>query len=214
MDALLLVQTSFPKLQNSQLIEMKTIFSCLALASFARCQVTTPEAPKPIVSEHAKKVKADPASSACEKACADIAEAIPSSFYLRSEGDFNRWDMKQEELIPACRIEPATPNDVSVIIKAAAANKCHFAVKGGGHSRIAGSSNAEDGITIDMRKFSEVEIAKDKKTVKIGAGNTWGPVYKTLEKQGLSVVGGRVSDVGVSGLLLGGKMIKFDQLRS
>ena len=121
------------------------------------------------------------------------------------QGDFNMWDKKQEDLEPACRIEPSTPEDVSTIIKAAIQHQCHFAVKGGGHSRIAGSSNAESGITIDMRKFDDIVISKDKKTVKIGAGNTWGPVYKTLEKQDLSVVGGRVSDVGVSGLLLGGE---------
>jgi hypothetical protein len=41
--------------------------------------------------------------------------------------------------------------------------------------------------------------------VKIGGGNVWGDVYKMLEKQDLAVVGGRVSDVGVGGLILGGK---------
>ena len=64
---------------------MKSILTCLISASLALGQVTSPEAPKPIVSDYAKKVKADPASSSCEKACAEIAEGIPKAFYLRTE---------------------------------------------------------------------------------------------------------------------------------
>jgi hypothetical protein len=184
---------------------MKSILTSLSLVYIAQSQVTSPEAPKAVVTEWAKEVKANADSLPCEKACAAIAEAIPHTFYLRDEGDFRLWDEKQRELTPACRIEPATPEDVSIIIKAAALDQCHFAVRSGGHSRIAGSSNAEGGITIDLRRFDQVEVSKDKKTVKIGGGNTWGPVYKALEKDNLAVVGGRVSDVGVGGLLLAGK---------
>jgi FAD/FMN-containing dehydrogenase len=184
---------------------MKTTLIPLSLAYLAQCQVTSPEAPKAVVTDWAKQVKANADSLPCERACAAIAEAVPQTFYLRDEGDFRLWDEKQRELTPACRIEPATPADVSVIVKAAAADNCHFAVRSGGHSRIAGSSNAEGGITIDLRRFDQVEVSKDKKTVKIGGGNTWGPVYRALEKDNLAVVGGRVSDVGVGGLLLGGR---------
>ena len=90
-------------------------------------------------------------------------------------------------------------------MKAVTKEQCHFAIRGGGHSRIAGSSNADAGVTIDLVKLKFVEIAKDKKTVRIGAGNVWGDVYKTLEDHGLTVVGGRVSDVGVGGFTLGGE---------
>lgn len=54
-----------------------------------------------------------------------------------------------------------------------------------------------------------VELSKDKKSVKVGAGARWVDVYSTLEKDNLTVVGGRVSDVGVAGLTLGGGISFF-----
>jgi FAD/FMN-containing dehydrogenase len=157
------------------------------------------------VREHAEQIKLSSSSSSCERACAAIAETIPHAFFLRDEGDCVLWDAKQKDLIPSCRVEPSTPEEVSIILKAAIKEQCHFATRGGGHSRIAGSSNAEDGITIDLKKINQIEIAKDKKTVRIGGGSVWGDVYKTLEGKDLTVIGGRVSDVGVGGLILGGK---------
>lgn len=38
----------------------------------------------------------------------------------------------------------------------------------------------------------------------IGTGARWGDVYTTLEAEGAMVTGGRVSHVGIGGLLLGG----------
>lgn len=184
---------------------MRSTLAFLSYTSFVLAQQGSPEAPRPVITEYAKMVKADANALPCEKACAAIAEVIPHTFFLRDEGDCKLWDQKQKDVIPACRVEPSTPEDVSIVIKAAAADKCHFAIRGGGHSRIAGSSNADEGITIDLKNFDQIKVSKDKKTVEIGGGQTWGPVYKALEPQNLMVVGGRVSDVGVGGLLLGGK---------
>ena len=114
------------------------------------------------------------------------------------------WDGKQQDLIPACRVEPASTKDVSHVLKAVTDEGCHFAIKSGGHARDTGFSNADAGVTIDLVRMAGVELSKDKKSVKVGAGAQWLDVYSTLEKDGLSVVGGRVSDVGVGGLTLGG----------
>lgn len=86
---------------------------------------------------------------------------------------------------------------------------CHFAVKGGGHARDVGFSNADAGVTIDLVRMGTVELSQDKKTVKVGAGARWADVFSTLEKDNLTVVGGRVSDVGVAGLTLGGGISFF-----
>lgn len=40
---------------------------------------------------------------------------------------------------------------------------------------------------------------------KVGAGNRWLDVYSKLDPMGLSVVGGRVAEIGVGGLTLGGE---------
>lgn len=41
-------------------------------------------------------------------------------------------------------------------------------------------------------------------TVEVGPALTWDEVYDVLSPAGMSVVGGRVSGVGVAGLTLGG----------
>ncbi|QDS68879.1 hypothetical protein FKW77_007619 [Venturia effusa] len=80
-----------------------------------------------------------------------------------------------------------------------------FAVKSGGHARFAGASNANGGVTIDLVRFDEIKLAEDKNSVMIGAGNRWGRVYRKLEENNLTVIGGRGASVGVGGLILGGR---------
>jgi FAD/FMN-containing dehydrogenase len=87
--------------------------------------------------------------------------------------------------------------------------QCPFAVKGGGHAAFAGASNIPGGITVSMEHFTKVQVSNDKKTADIGPGNRWASVYKTLEKSGVGVVGGRMAPVGVPGLILGGGISFF-----
>lgn len=177
-----------------------------AIFGISASQNAASEVPELIVQQYAQKVKSNSHSTACELACASIAETLPQILYLQNKGNFVLWDSKQSELIPACRVEPTSSEDVSVILKAVIKEQCHFAIRGGGHSRIAGSSNAEAGVTIDLVKLNSIEVANDGTTVRIGAGNVWGDIYTTLEQQGLAVVGGRVADVGIGGLTLGGEL--------
>ena len=44
----------------------------------------------------------------------------------------------------------------------------------------------------------------------IGPAARWGKVYTNLEKHGLTVAGGRAANVGVGGLVLGGKALLLD----
>jgi FAD/FMN-containing dehydrogenase len=136
--------------------------------------------------------------------CASLASQLPAKLFLGKTGDFSIWDGKQSDITPACRVEPDSAEDVSLILKTVINEGCHFAVKSGGHARDAGFSNADAGVTIDLVRMGSVELSKDKKSVKVGAGARWLDVYSTLEKDNLTVVGGRVSDVGVGGLTLGG----------
>lgn len=57
--------------------------------------------------------------------------------------------------------------------------------------------------------MNRVELSEDQSTVNIGPGNKWGTVMDYLEGNDLSVVGGRMSIVGVPGLLTGGGMSNF-----
>lgn len=84
--------------------------------------------------------------------------------------------------------------------------QCKFAVKGGGHAAFGGSSSIQSGITIDLQKLNNTLVNDDNTITQVGPGNRWINVYDYLSPKNLSVVGGRVSDIGVSGLTLGGKL--------
>jgi FAD binding domain len=131
---------------------------------------------------------------------------LPSSVFLAKTGRFQFWDTKLSDLTPACRVEPASSEEVSFVLKTLIDVKCHFAIKSGGHDRTPGSSNADGGVTIDLVRLNSIRITNDRRSVKIGAGLRWIDVYETLEREGLMVVGGRVADVGVGGLILGGRV--------
>jgi hypothetical protein len=55
-----------------------------------------------------------------------------------------------------------------------------------------------------MSRFNETKVDRTSGTVEVGSGLTWDQVYATLEPTGVNVVGGRIPDVGVAGLTLGG----------
>lgn len=55
-----------------------------------------------------------------------------------------------------------------------------------------------------MKRFTEVTYDAGAGVAKIGAGNIWDNVYAALEPYNVSVVGGRVSGIGVTGFTLGG----------
>lgn len=60
------------------------------------------------------------------------------------------------------------------------------------------------GIHISMRRFGKTVYHSNNQTVDVGAGQTWDNVYRALEPFHVSVLGGRVSGVGVGGFALGG----------
>ena len=68
----------------------------------------------------------------------------------------------------------------------------------------AGAANIQSGVTIDLSAINAVSVSADKTTTSIGAGARWEDVYLKLDAMNLAIPGGRVYDVGVGGLTLGG----------
>jgi len=102
-------------------------------------------------------------------------------------------------------LEPGTELDLIVLIYLLALRKIKFAIKSGGHISIP-KIYPPDGVLISMKQFNQISYDKDFETLDVGAGVTWGDVYKFLdapEYRKLGVVGGDPL-VGVSGWLLGG----------
>ncbi len=81
-----------------------------------------------------------------------------------------------------------------------------FSVRSGGHSPNPGWSSAGSPSTIlvDLSRLNEVVVSTDGQTVGVGPGNRWGEVYDKLDPHGIAVLGGRISTVGVGGLIVGG----------
>ncbi|KAI9148298.1 FAD-dependent monooxygenase yanF [Paramyrothecium foliicola] len=113
------------------------------------------------------------------------------------------WSDRQSELQPECFVLPQSAKDVSATVAILVGYNSSFTVKAGGHTAYAGS-NIQEGITIDLRLMSSISVADDRSSVSLGPGARWGEVANALDPFGLAVVGGRIPNVGVSGLILGG----------
>lgn len=71
------------------------------------------------------------------------------------------------------------------------------------------AANINDGVLIDMSMFSGVAYNAAKSVATVGAGQRWGDVYHQLDPHNVTVVGGRVLEVGVGGLILGCESAQF-----
>ncbi|KAG5979642.1 hypothetical protein E4U55_004925 [Claviceps digitariae] len=152
--------------------------------------------------------------SGCAIACSFLAHSRPnqlswpnSPVYVLEESRY--WSQQQQRTLPACRLTPESAEDVSLAVLTARATRCVFAVKSGGHAAFVGASNIDGGLAIDLRALNQVTISADHKQTSVGAGNVWSDVYTKLSPLNLTVIGGRVSDIGVGGLTLGGGISFF-----
>jgi FAD/FMN-containing dehydrogenase len=68
-------------------------------------------------------------------------------------------------------------------------------------------------VTIDLSNLTELHVSSDQSYISIDPGNRWNDVYTKLESVGLGTSGGRVSTVGVGGLVTGGGISFFSRER-
>lgn len=66
-----------------------------------------------------------------------------------------------------------------------------------------------EGIMVATTNLSSMAISDDRKTVKIGAGVTWPPLYAYLDQFGVTANGIRSGNGGVVGAILGGGPFGF-----
>ena len=92
------------------------------------------------------------------------------------------FNLQASTVQPHCIVFPHTADDVSVAISSLRTSTtdylegqhgCQFAVRSGGHGTSAGSSNIQDGVTIDLRQLNTIELSEDHSAVSIGTGATW-----------------------------------------
>jgi FAD/FMN-containing dehydrogenase len=107
-------------------------------------------------------------------------------------------------LSPECVFTPTSAEDVSTAVIILAGLGATFAVRGGGHMPIPGYANTDGGVLIGLTDLNEIQLSADQSYVSVGSGRLWEDVYFYLEQYGLIALGGRVGNVGVPGLILGG----------
>ncbi|HEX7189305.1 MAG TPA: FAD-binding oxidoreductase [Actinomycetes bacterium] len=104
---------------------------------------------------------------------------------------------------PAAIVRPAVDADVAVAIGFAREHGLALAVRSGGHSG-AGHSTCDDGVVIDLRDMTAIEIDADGRTAWVEAGATAAEFTVAAAKHGLAVGFGDTGSVGLGGLTLGG----------
>ncbi|KAH7039552.1 uncharacterized protein B0I36DRAFT_390092 [Microdochium trichocladiopsis] len=146
----------------------------------------------------------------------------PEAFTTAIDGHFslqNR-DMQFE---PACVVQPRDVDELSIAVRHLArehtlrrnsnnssiAGHGLFAVRCTGANPAQGVAGARDGVLLDLSRLSTLALSADQTELRVGGGCTWEAVYHFLDPQGLTVVGGRSTPVGVGGSTLGGGISYF-----
>ncbi|KAM0427104.1 hypothetical protein ACHAQK_012211 [Fusarium lateritium] len=154
----------------------------------------------------------------CATACASLkilyGDSAVESRNEKAFDDFTHtyWSAMQSDVNPYCIFKPQKPTQISVLVLLARLARCPFAAKSGGHAAFAGASSVEDGITVSFANLKDVSLSKDKKIAPIGPGNIWGVVFEELAKSDVTVIGGRIHNIGVGGLTTGGGISYFSNL--
>ncbi|KAF2001647.1 Glucooligosaccharide oxidase [Amniculicola lignicola CBS 123094] len=157
-------------------------------------------------------------SGACSIACSSLkllygaSKVLSQSTTAYDAFTSSYWSIQQASVDPYCVFQPSSSSEVSIIVLISRLTQCPFALKSGGHGAFAGASSIQGGITVSFKNMKDISLSADKKIASIEPGNTWFDVYTTLQPNNLAVVGGRVSEIGVGGLTLGGGISYFSNL--
>jgi FAD/FMN-containing dehydrogenase len=104
---------------------------------------------------------------------------------------------------PAAIVRVLDADDVSAVVRYAAAHGAPLAVRSGGHSN-AGHGVLDDGIVIDLREMKAVEVDVAGRTAWAETGITAAAFSSAVGAHGLAVGFGDTGSVGVGGITLGG----------
>ncbi|KAF2691945.1 FAD-binding domain-containing protein [Lentithecium fluviatile CBS 122367] len=141
----------------------------------------------------------------CETVAGTTAIEIkysPAAEYTQEQ--LNYWSTGCGALKPSCQLYPTTAAEVAAIVTILNSNNDSFVTKSGGHNANRGFASIEGGPLISTKKLNEVTFDAASMTVRVGPGNDWQDVHEALQDTGVTVVGGRIGEVGVGGYVVGG----------
>ncbi|ORY08724.1 FAD binding domain-containing protein [Clohesyomyces aquaticus] len=126
----------------------------------------------------------------------------PALAYLSEQNNY--WSTGCGALKPACILYPSSAEEVAAILKVLGKNNETFVLKSGGHNPNQHFASIDGGPLISTKNLNEVVFDREVMTVRVGPGNRWEDVHKALQGTNVTVVGGRIGNVGVGGYILGG----------
>ncbi|KAM4057466.1 FAD binding domain-containing protein [Hirsutella rhossiliensis] len=161
--------------------------------------------------------KGDGAGSNDASCCRALSHALRPIYHGPSSPDYDdlikaRWS-GTAVLHPGCVVTPKSARDVSAIIKMVTKKQCRFAVKAGGHNANPGANSIDGGVSIDLGGLDSARLARDRASVTLGAGLSWGRAYDRFNSSRIGFPGGVCEDVGVGGPSLGGGQSLFQAKR-
>ncbi|KAJ7151920.1 FAD-binding domain-containing protein [Mycena crocata] len=162
----------------------------------------------PSSSASANDVSGPQIGKAASLACDSIRFALGSSIVESSGAEYNAtaqgpWSLFNSLDQPTCIVYPRSASDVQIAMKQIVKFGSHYAVQSGAHSAMVGWNSISDGVLIAFTHMKNASYSPATDTITVQPGVHWGDVMTAVEPYGVSVVGGRSSDVG-TGLLLGG----------
>lgn len=140
--------------------------------------------------------------------CEQIASEVSSSSVVYYPGSYQyfkdnyHWSASSTQK-SQCTFEPTTADDVAIALRILGQTQTEFGIKSGGHAANAGFSSTP-GVQIAMYSFSDVVYDSTAQTATVGTGLLWDDVYVALQPYNVSVVGAKVTGIGVGGVVLGG----------
>jgi hypothetical protein len=116
------------------------------------------------------------------------------------------WSQANADPEPTCVFFPSNAEEVSFAVQTLNLYpNVLWAMKSGGHNCNANFSSVNQGVLISFRpNLQDIVLSEDRQTVEIGPGARWGEVIEAVNPCNVTVVGGRLGDVGVGGYTLGG----------
>ncbi|KAI1772108.1 hypothetical protein F4818DRAFT_444733 [Hypoxylon cercidicola] len=166
-------------------------------------------------------VKIGETTSTLDKAASDTCEQLQielgsAAISLPSDPQYSTLRTKSWSQTawkhPTCIATPTNSSDMQRLVRVLVANHVPFAIRSGGHSTNPFDANIDTGVLIATDKLDQVAYDADTGIASLGPGARWGTVYTALDKYNVTVVGGRVLDVGVGGLMLGGGLSYLSDL--
>jgi FAD/FMN-containing dehydrogenase len=104
---------------------------------------------------------------------------------------------------PALIARCAGVADVLTGVRFAREHDVLVSVRGGGHG-MPGFAVCDGGLMLDLSGMNSVHVDPEHRTVRAGAGVTWGAFDHETQAFGLATTGGVVGSTGIAGLTLGG----------